>query len=198
MEIALGTSSFADIDPLISLNGSISAPSQTLVAGLHALLAPDTFLYLAGRSPYSAFEGEWPSPSTIVSIRAVQAVPSPVPICASPRVGHKIPWPPLGGYPNPCLLPSRRQSPQRSKTAAADFDRHRAFPLGGSAFRPRIGRGVGSRRMNVDGLKDWFANPRGDSKQGTAASDPCLRRLCCRVSADARNPALRIRGPGGD
>ncbi|MEJ1285766.1 hypothetical protein NN561_016763 [Cricetulus griseus] len=51
--------------------------------------------------------------------------------------------------------------------------------------------------MNVDALKDWLANPRADSKQGTA-SDPCLRRLSCRVSAGARNPALRVRGPGGD
>lgn len=40
-------------------------PSQTLVAGLQALLAPDTFLYLpAALHIHSAFEGKWPSPCT--------------------------------------------------------------------------------------------------------------------------------------
>lgn len=43
-------------------------PSQTPVAGLQALLAPDTFVHVVGRSPYSAFQGEWPKS---LSIRAV-------------------------------------------------------------------------------------------------------------------------------
>lgn len=45
----------------------------------------------------------------------------------------------------------RRQGPQMSRTAA-DFDRPLDFRLRGSAFGPRIRRGVGSRRTKVDAL----------------------------------------------
>lgn len=45
----------------------------------------------------------------------------------------------------------RRQGPQMSRTAA-DFDRPLDFRLRGSAFRPRIRRGVGSRHKKVDAL----------------------------------------------